>query len=865
MLRGEVAEWETVDQFVRNQLQNLGEKRVYFLTGTVNSPTTDWMIRRFLEQNSGLWASYEVFGSSAIQVAHDRTHGLSRLPRFELEKAEVIVGIDADFLSSWFSPVEHSKGYRKGRDLEGSRLKFSVHWQFESTMSLTGCKADRRFALSPPDVERLVVALARRLAQKAGSEVSIPDPGNPVRSEDLEALVDLLWQNRGRSLVLCGCQDVQLQVLVNLINQLLENYGKTVDLFYASLQRAGGEQGVEDLLQDLNRGEVGALFIAGANPLYDFPDRQGILELLKNIPLTVSFSSQQDETARVARLICPVPSHLECWNDCAPTARTLSVAQPVIVRSGEARPLTESLSSWMGDPRTDYELVRGFWREFVFPRRIGFGEFDEFWNQTVHDGLARVRPLRETPTAFRYEALEGLASLTEEVSSESGLVSLVVAPSRTLKSEQHGHNPWLQELPDPITQVTWGSCLEVGPELAAALGVTAGDVVEIGRGEEGGLETTLTLAATIVPGTAPGTVAVGFGHGGETSRRLGGLGPDWLEAQRSARAEPVGQRVSDLISFESGAFQTVSNVRIRKTGQREDMAIAQLEGNAIVPSDWASSPHPAEEPVHKTNLTSLLSTRTELGREEPTGLWAEDHKYTGFHWGMAIDLGACTGCSACVVACQAENNIPVVGRDEVRRNRAMHWIRIDRYFDGSGTEPRADFLPVLCQQCDQAPCETVCPVLATVHSREGLNDQIYNRCIGTRYCANNCPYKVRVFNWFDYLKEMRLESLQLNPRVTVRGRGVMEKCTFCVQRIQEVKNRIVVEGRELEDGEIQPACQQTCPSRAIVFGDMNDPASAVSKLMASSRSYHLLGELGTLPSVSYLSVVRNRSEESEDG
>jgi molybdopterin-containing oxidoreductase family iron-sulfur binding subunit len=439
-------------------------------------------------------------------------------------------------------------------------------------------------------------------------------------------------------------------------------------------------------------------------------------------------------------------------------------------------------------------------------------------------------------------------------------LTLVLYPKAAILDGRHAHNPWLQELPDPVTKVVWDNYASLAAATAERLRVSEGDVVRLQvRGED---LPALELPVHVQPGQSEQVVAVALGYGRKGTDRFFDLGPDWLQAEATVeRGATVGVNAAGLLKRKQHCLGYDTHlVQLTRTSRQSPLACTQDHHSLTVPPHLAPKGGEVRDAVRWTSAQELAAGFVAAGPHDHPAeqLWPDDHRYTGHHWGLAIDLNACTGCSACVIGCQAENNVPVVGKDEVRRHREMHWIRIDRYYQGEEDDVTAFHQPMMCQHCDHAPCENVCPVLATVHSSEGLNQQVYNRCVGTRYCANNCPYKVRRFNWFDYPREDRLQNMVLNPDVTIRSRGVMEKCSLCVQRIQEEKIAARQRGEPVADGAIQPACQQSCPTSAMVFGDFNDPDSKVNKLRRQSRAYTVLGELNVRPSVHYLAAMRNR-------
>jgi molybdopterin-containing oxidoreductase family iron-sulfur binding subunit len=864
--------WETVDREVIARLAEIRERRgaVRFLTGTVNSPTVLAQIASFLSQfPNAKHVVYDPLSSSAILDAHERTHGVRVLPRYRFEKAEVIVSFDADFLGTWFSPVEHTRGYHEGRRLEVPLPRASHHVQFESRMSLTGAKADERIAVTPSELGPIASRLAAAVAKLAGEDFPSVDgvQALPLPAERVEGIARRLWAARGRSLVVSGSQDVETQVLCNYLNHLLGNYRSTLDIDRPSRQRLGNDRELRLLLDELEERAVAALLIWGVNPVYDLPQPEEVAAAIQKTPLVISLDERRSETAELAHFVCPDPHYLESWGDNEPVPGVVSVQQPCLRPLGNTRALVETLAAWSGDPKSAYELMREHWQAHLFPRQSAQPSFEDFWDHAVHDGVVELAAPAVQTGSFRSD--QAVLPSASDAAGPTEL-SLELYPKPAILDGRHAYNPWLQELPDPVTKVTWDNYACLSPALAAALGVRDGDVVEIRPMLDG--KPSLELPVVLQPGQHDRIVAVALGYGAKASERFANVGPQWLRRKPTVNSDGhVGRNAAPLLRFVDGSL-TYSGlpVKIRPTGGHEDLACTQAHHTITVPESLALPGGERRPAVRETTLDGYLHAQggaeAHSGRAHDTheDLWPADHAYTGHRWAMAIDLDACTGCSACVVSCQVENNIPVVGKDEMHRQREMHWMRIDRYYSGGDADVEVTHQPMLCQHCENAPCETVCPVLATVHSAEGLNQQVYNRCVGTRYCANNCPYKVRRFNWFDYAREDRLENLVLNPDVTVRSRGVMEKCSFCVQRIQEAKIEAKRRGEEIRDGEIQTACQQSCPAGAIVFGDLNDPFSRIAQLVKSPRHYRVLEELNVKPAVGYLEVVRRKQPGKEE-
>jgi molybdopterin-containing oxidoreductase family iron-sulfur binding subunit len=839
--QGQHVGWDEVDRHIAESLRaaGAGSRSIALLSGTITSPSTRAIISEWRGRYPNfVHVEYDPTSLSAMRAANKESFGLAVVPHYAFDRARVIVALDADFLGTWLSPVEFARQYAAGRKPEGAP---SLHIQFESGMSVTGSNADVRIAVPPSELGPVAAALLVRIARKAGhSEIShAPDP---IDSRKLDTVAEELWKHRGESLVISGCNDLAVQRAVNALNAMLGNIGKTIDLAHPSLQRNGDDQAMSDLVEKMNRGEVHSLFMLEVNPAYDYHDPARFLSGLGKVSLSVSFSDRRDETSSHAHAVCPDHHFLESWGDAEPVETHFSLAQPLIAPLFETRSAQESLLKWLGhEPADYYTYLRDFWQKNIFPRQRELHDFQSFWDRSLQDGVVTLPPLHAAVvepkfhdnwtaavTSIRDEQAKGLPANSAEH------YEVQLYESVALRDGRHANNPWLQELPDPISKVTWGNYAAVAPATAAKIKLTDGDVVRL-KTDAGQIE----VPVFIQPGQRPGTISVALGYG---RNKVGRAGQD------------VGVNAYPLVRVKDGhRLLSARAVTLEKSGRNEKLATTQthfsMEGRPIVLET-------SLEELHQGGETSAEAALPTLWVARPEGEHA---------WGMAIDMNSCTGCSACVVACQAENNVPVVGKDQIERIRVMHWIRLDRYYSGPEDDPVTVHQPMMCQHCQNAPCETVCPVLATTTSSEGLNQQVYNRCIGTRYCANNCPYKVRRFNWYNYTEnpqfdfnmENPLGRMVLNPDVAVRSRGVMEKCSMCVQRIQLAKNAALQGKRELVDGDIQTACQQSCPTQAIVFGDLKDPKSRVSQLQHSQRRYQVLDDLGTRPNVSYLKKVRN--------
>lgn len=842
--QGQPAKWQEVDQHVMDGLREAagGKREIVLLSGTINSPSTRRLIAEWQTRYPNFrHVEYDPVSLSALRAANGQSFGRAVVPHYAFDKARVIVGLEADFLGTWLSPVEFARQYASNRKPDAVP---ALHVQFESGMSVTGSNADVRVAVPPSQLGMVAVALLRRVVHKAGV-LPVAGMQDPIESKKLDAVAAELWKHRGESLIVSGSNDISVQIVVNALNAMLGNVGKTIDLHQPSLQRTGDDVAMAELVGKMRRGDVHTLMMHGVNPAYDYPDSEQFLAALEKVALSVSFSDRRDETSSHVHAVCPEHHFLEAWGDAEPVESHFSLAQPLIAPLFETRATQESMLRWLGHDETDYyKYLREFWRSEIFPLQKELHNFDAFWERSLQDGVVAV-PAKPAGSNPKFQG--DWKAAVDKILAEAGATRDGAAENQyevqcyetvALRDGRHANNPWLQELPDPITKVTWGNYATIAPSVAKKLGLSDGDVIRLTAGKR-----QVEIPAFIQPGQDGRTISVAVGYGRKQVGRAG---------------ENVGVNAYPLTSMQQGHRRySAKSVSLEKTGRTEKLGSTQthfsMEGRPIVLETSLEELHKGTEP------------HTEA--ETPPTLWTE--RLHGEHaWGMAIDMNSCTGCSACVVACQAENNVPVVGKDQIERIRIMHWIRIDRYYSGPEEDPVSVHQPMMCQHCQNAPCETVCPVVATTTSSEGLNQQVYNRCIGTRYCANNCPYKVRRFNWYNYTENPRFDfnmesplgRMVLNPDVAVRSRGVMEKCSLCVQRIQLAKNIALQGRRELADGEIQTACQQACPTQAIVFGDLKDSNSRVSQMQRNQRRYQVLDELGTRPNVNYLKKVRNPLE-----
>lgn len=843
--------WAKIDSFVKGELAKAqaGGKKIRIVSSTVNSPSTNAVIAQFIAKYpAAKLVQYDAVSYTGIIQANQNSFGKAVLPKYNFDKADLIVSFSADFLGTWISGEEFTAQYTANRNYKSlENKKMSRHIQFESGMSLTGTNADTRVPVKLSEEGPALIALYNAIT---GSALPGGTLGNNTTADKVIKLVAKeLVQAKGKGLVVCGSNDVSTQILVNAINAAIGSYGTTIDLDNPCYLYAGNDAEFNGLVAEMNRGEVGAVLFLNSNPVYDAANAKAFTDALAKVPAKISFSDRADETATACDAIAINHNYLESWGDANAYEGYYSIVQPTINPVFNSRQAEESLLTWADAPVKDYyQFVRSNWEAKMLPA-VGLK-----WEEVLEKGVVTAT----AKTAGAYSFTQSLAQVATSIANSSKAlakeVELQVYESIPMRDGKNANNAFLQELPDPVSKVTWDNYVALAPKFAEKLKVKEFDVVTV-KASNG---YSVDLPVLIQPGQAQGTASIALGYG---RTKTGKAGND------------VGKNAFPFVSFVNGTFQYATSVTISPTGGYYELAQTQthhsFEGRAVI-----------KEATFKEYLKNP-GAGNEKGEHKDYDLW-DQYEKPGNNWVMAIDLNACTGCGSCIVACNVENNIPVVGRDEVRRRREMHWIRIDRYYsyetkDGDVTREKEiakledlDHVsvvhqPMLCQHCDHAPCETVCPVLATVHSSDGLNHMAYNRCVGTRYCANNCPYKVRRFNWFNYWNDSRFDNylnneftqLVLNPDVTTRSRGVMEKCSMCIQRIQGGKLQAKLEKRPLKDGDIKMACQEACSANAIVFGDANDPNSEVSKALRSERIYYVLEEINVKPGIGYMTKIRN--------
>lgn len=806
------------------------------LSCAYSSPTLAILSATFKKNfPNATWVTYEPVSDQNIYDGTQIAFGNQLRPINSFDMSDVILALDSDFMMTESDSVINARRFSKGRKVESEKDKMNRLYVVESGLSVTGANADHRQALKPSQIGVFTLTLARELSAHGVSINGLSSiSGQSTNGHNFKWVAELakdLIKNSGKSLVVAGRkQPASVHALVAAINDGLGNIGKTVNYVRPIDTASSNVEELKNLTENINAGRVSTLVMLGANPVYNAPADFEFTATLSKVANKIQLSNYFDETSRLVDWHIPQSHFLESWGDTRSFDGTAAIIQPLIL------PLFESISdiemlSLLADGKISkgYDLTRETWKNLL----PGI-DYENKWRRVVHDGVLAESAHKPSPVKPDGKAIAGYISRNQLIPVENNnSPEIVFQTSPNVYDGRFAGTPWLLELPHPITKITWDNAALISQATANQLGIKNNDVVKLelnGRSIE--------IAAWIQPGLADGTIAVDIGYGRNGITKV---------------SDGVGSDVYHLRTFDAVNF--ASGVAVAKTMRAHELACTQdhwsMENRPLILEatldEYRKRPEFAKEAVKHPPLESMFN---EPSYEE------------GYQWGMTVDLNSCVGCNACTIACQSENNIAVVGREQVINGREMHWIRLDRYFSGSVEEPETVHQPILCMHCENAPCEQVCPVAATTHDSEGLNVMVYNRCIGTRYCSNNCPYKVRRFNFFNYTKDYdELKKMTQNPDVTVRSRGVMEKCTYCVQRISEAKKTAKKEKRTVRDGEIVPACQQACPVDALTFGNINDPQSEVARKKNFNRNYDLLVELNVKPRTSYLAKLRNPNPE----
>ncbi|MFI8378471.1 TAT-variant-translocated molybdopterin oxidoreductase [Leeuwenhoekiella sp. NPDC079379] len=875
-INGEDVSWDELDENLGSKLKSLGGKSIVLLTQTFASPSTSKLIAEFSAAYPNVkHVTYDTISESAALDAFESKYGMRALPDYDFSKAEVIVSFGADFLGDWqgggFGP-----SYSKSRVPQNGKM--SRHIQFEANMTLSGANADKRVLMTPSEQKKAITAL-QDLISGGGSNTGL----SPELDKAVKAAATQLSNAGSKGVFVTGIQDANAQLVALSINESLGSV--VIDTQYPKMTRQGDAKAVKQLVADMNSGSVGALLVMGVNPAYSMPNVDEFKVGLEKVDVRVSFNMKEDETALLCNYLAPTPHYLESWGDVEIKKGQICLTQPTIRPLFSTRQFQDSLLTWTGSTQTYYDYLKANW-----------SNSSTSFNQALHDGIvsgtinteatAVTEEINSVSENGSLTLASALSALAQDGETSGNGFDLTLYSSTGMGDGQQANNPWLQEFPDPITRTSWDNFLTMSKVDADKLGVE-NEITS--KGELNGSYVTITLDGVklenvpvyIQPGQAPGSVGLALGYGKTAAVQD--------EMKVGVNAYPLYKD-----------FSATQKVEITKTSGWHEFACVQMQNTMAGRADDIIRETTLEifnsKDVHAWNPVGEVDyNHSEIEvRDKNADIWESFDDTVGPHFNLSIDLNACTGCGACVIACHAENNVPVVGKQEVRNFRDMHWLRIDRYYSSEDTfaeetktleelpafdsysvvevqsydNPEVAFQPVMCQHCNHAPCETVCPVAAIGHGRQGQNQMTYNRCVGTRYCANNCPYKVRRFNWFlysendefDYNMNNDLGRMVLNPDVTVRSRGVMEKCSFCIQMTQKTILDAKREGRVIKDGEFATACSNACDNGAIKFGDVNIPDSEIVELKNDKRKYYLLEDIGVKPNVFYQVKVKNTAE-----
>jgi len=813
-----------------------GGEGLAILSESFSSPSMMRLAKSFAEKYpKAQWVTYDSVSDENIYNGLNAATGKTARPNYDFTAANVVLSLDADFLQMDSNDIQYSRDFTSRRKVRSENDSMNRLYVVEGAYSITGGMADHRLRVQSSQVGMFAAALAAELST-LGLNLSAPRVESEFDKKWLKAVAADLIANQGESLVLAGRrQPAEVHTLIALINDALANTNKTVSYSFNPDSRGSNLKSFIELSNSMNKGEVSALVILGGNPMYQAPADVNFAAGLAKVGFSVHLSSHVDETSSKTNWHIPRAHFLESWGDVCGYGGS-GIIQPLIAPLFDGKNTIDVLADMLSDEEVwAYAVVRETWSEILTE-----DNFDKAWRKVVHDGFTSVN--RETPVAFDNNRAQGVVTMSNYGAPIASLDNMEVlfTASFTNYDGRYANNGWMQELPDSITKVTWDNVALMSINTAHELGVKNEDRIKISRDGKD-----LILPVWLLPGLAENTIVLELGYGRNIGRVSTGVGSDVNIFRKT-----------DAMSIATGFTATkVSGTHLLACVQdHHGLDAEELAADAIQKRLPTIVRESSLDDYQKDPEFAMAFAE----KEELKSMWVEHDYSEGVQWGMAIDLTSCTGCSACTIACQSENNIPIIGKEEVSNGRDMSWIRLDRYFSGDVDDPEMVFQPVACQHCEMAPCEGVCPVAATTHSEDGLNEMAYNRCIGTRYCSNNCPYKVRRFNFFNHTKDLpEIVQMAMNPDVTIRFRGVMEKCTFCVQRINVAKIDAKNEGRELAEGDVVVACQQACPTDAIAFGNINDPNSEVTKVKAQNRDYALLGELNLQPRTSYGAKLRN--------
>ncbi len=855
--------WKEANDYILEALNGAGNNEIAIITHTVTSPTTLKVLDDFKQKYPSVKIySYELFNDSIKNSAWQKCYGSGNYPLLKWDEAKVILSLESDFLGVENNRIETARLFTEGRNVDTK--KFNRLYVVESNLSLTGLNSDYRLRLRPQAQYEFVMSLINELQRKGAinisantSAFSLPSFASKykVKMEVLNHLVIDLLSNKGKIIIDAGNSlPENVHIAVNLLNAALGNSQlfRTDSANYNLLQLTPTKD-LEELVSKMNNGKVAAVIHFDCNPIYHLAQDYSYETALKKVDTVVTLTERQSETTQVSKYVLPINHNFEAWGDAKTRTGIISLQQPVITPLKNTRQKEAILLTWINgntevfSEKLYHDYLMKNWETTIYPTLKSELDFDQFWLGALHDGIVFTNEVAENPAPVQ---LNNISLLYNEVQSVNGY-TVVLKESYQVGDGRLAYNGWLQELPHPLSKITWDNYAALSENTCKSLDLKNNDVIEVSVEER-----KIILPVFLQAGTADDVIVIELGYGREHSGTV---------------ASGAGFNANILLSKKNVQSPLIySNASIKKTGETYELASSQ-EHHAFDDErtkDLAQKRHIIQEGTVTGYITNPKFIKEKQSEDLPSVY--EPHPYNGVKWGMAIDLNKCTGCGDCVIACNVENNIPIVGKDQVLKSREMQWLRIDRYYSGTVNEPNVSVQPMLCQHCDQAPCENVCPVAATSHSPDGLNQMVYNRCVGTRYCSNNCPYKVRRFNFFnfrDHFKDSYQENpilaLMQNPEVTVRSRGVMEKCTFCVQRISEARAEATHNKRELKGTDVTTACQDSCSTNAIHFGDINDKNSEFYKYRNHELGYYVLEELNIKPNVTYIAKLRNiHSEEA---
>ncbi len=849
--------WEKADKEIKAALAEINSKEIALITHSIYSPSTLKVLKDFTNRYpTAKIYSYELFSNRTRNSAWKKSYGSDVFPLIKWDKAKIILSLEGDFLGTEGNHVENSRLFVKGRDVSNPE-NFNRLYVVEGDMSLTGMNADYRMRLRPDAQFEFVMGLINEVSKKTGGSsignysLSAAAKKYSLPEEKINYLVNDLAANRGSSIVYAGdILSEKTHIAVNYLNNILGNNELFSGEKLAPQMTLSEMSEFKSLVSSMQNGNVGLVVHIDSNPVYHLPEDLGYKDALKKVENVVTLTELPNESSYLSKYVLPINHTLESWGDLKTRTGFYSMQQPVISPILDSRQKEGIILSWIENENFEYketlyhEYLKKNWQEKIYPALNAGLSFEQFWLGALHDGVAIHKEPASSVGTFNSAMISEL-NLSDNV---SGYV-VALKESIHIGDGRYANNGWLQELPHPVTKATWDNYAALSDSTAKELGVDYNDFIEIDiQGRK------LKIPVFIQPGSADKTVTIELGYGRTHSGTV---------------ANDVGFNANVLLASSpnlSNFLFTNANVS-RAEGSYE---IVTAQEHHSFDNELINGAAEKREIIREGTVAQYVNHPEFLheGKGHTLHTLYPDYKYTGVKWGMAIDLNKCTGCSECVVACTSENNIPVVGKDQVRRGREMHWIRLDRYYSGTIDEPKVSNQVMLCQHCDNAPCENVCPVVATTHSPDGLNQMVYNRCVGTRYCSNNCPYKVRRFNFYNFRDRFddgyqldELLSMVYNPEVTVRSRGVMEKCTFCIQRIMESRQDAIKENKEFDGSAVKTACQEACGTNAISFGNVNNKGSEISKLREHNLAYYVLEELNVRPNVTYIAKLRNTHKE----